>query len=189
MGCMLAPAVQIPANSNEAVYIPFQVWQSEFDKHAIDPGMINHRLTREEIDEVVTKVNDSQKGAVINMILMLCFWFVMIFPMALILYFINHLFGVIFGEFSMIILAVLWIVSFVRFLTKHIEKYDQKQIQALEEENENRLHSRRLRIVKGHLNLYLILYLDYSPPPEHMPFHYQTIEMEDKGSLRQPLLV
>eukprot|EP01017_Pseudomicrothorax_dubius_P000927 TRINITY_DN0_c3016_g1_i2.p1 TRINITY_DN0_c3016_g1~~TRINITY_DN0_c3016_g1_i2.p1 ORF type:complete len:198 (+),score=51.40 TRINITY_DN0_c3016_g1_i2:34-627(+) len=155
--------IAIPANNGEYVYIAKS--GVSFDKNGIDPGMIGHRLTREEIDLILDNINAPAKHILWISLAVVIVWLLSF------LYGINSFFDSVFSDptnatkFDMRYLFIGWFF-FIFIYTIVINKVLRKKVQnAIDQENNLRLHPRGLHAILGPQNAYLTIHLNYSTQP------------------------
>eukprot|EP01017_Pseudomicrothorax_dubius_P041339 TRINITY_DN6599_c0_g3_i2.p1 TRINITY_DN6599_c0_g3~~TRINITY_DN6599_c0_g3_i2.p1 ORF type:complete len:217 (-),score=32.35 TRINITY_DN6599_c0_g3_i2:3-653(-) len=174
-------------NESESLSISYQICPEGFDKDAIDPEMINNRLSREEINEILTKVDNSQNGAGTKTLIIILKAILLLPLIACLCVVIQKKIGTGLMLFVLISLSLFWMIWILGAVMKLSDSYVQKMEKVLEEENETRLHSRRLKLTRGPNSLSLILHLDYTSPAQEMHFHNQATEMTNNSNLDGPL--
>eukprot|EP01017_Pseudomicrothorax_dubius_P050200 TRINITY_DN9465_c0_g2_i1.p1 TRINITY_DN9465_c0_g2~~TRINITY_DN9465_c0_g2_i1.p1 ORF type:complete len:206 (-),score=53.85 TRINITY_DN9465_c0_g2_i1:196-813(-) len=184
--------IVVPSNNSDYIHIP-RTFGGSFDTNAVDPGMINHRLSREDIDYILGRANEVSKGMVCKVMTYIFGWLA-IFIVGLVIY-INALQryrNVTTAVGGWIFFVIVWTFLFVFFLIKLSQGNRDKLQQVLNEENELRLHSRGLHLIVGPYNRYLTLHLNYSPAPVINTFpqqHHQFVIAQPTNQMNQPFLV
>eukprot|EP01017_Pseudomicrothorax_dubius_P047895 TRINITY_DN8641_c0_g1_i2.p1 TRINITY_DN8641_c0_g1~~TRINITY_DN8641_c0_g1_i2.p1 ORF type:complete len:190 (+),score=32.27 TRINITY_DN8641_c0_g1_i2:123-692(+) len=180
----------VPANTSECIHIP-RTMGGSLDPNAIDPGMINHRLSREEINYLIERFNKTSKGLFCKVFGIFFGWFsVFFFALAAYIHLSNKMRNEAGLFIGYIIFVFSWVFMFIFSIIKLSENNKKKLQEALNEENELRLHSRGLHIIVGPYNRYLTLHLNYSPAPVINTFpQQQYVIAQPTDRMNQPFLV
>eukprot|EP01017_Pseudomicrothorax_dubius_P050201 TRINITY_DN9465_c0_g2_i2.p1 TRINITY_DN9465_c0_g2~~TRINITY_DN9465_c0_g2_i2.p1 ORF type:complete len:215 (-),score=36.15 TRINITY_DN9465_c0_g2_i2:75-719(-) len=182
----------IPANNSDYIHFPRTLGGS-FDVNAIDPGMINHRLSRDDINYIIGRANETSNGVVCK-VLSFIFGWIITFVVGLMcyIYVMERSRYITFAIVGWIVFLFLWAFSLVFGMIRLSQNSRNKLQKVLDEENELRLHSRGLHLMVGPYNRYLTLHLNYSPAPVISTFpqqHHQYVITQPTNQMNQPFLV
>eukprot|EP01017_Pseudomicrothorax_dubius_P036704 TRINITY_DN5281_c0_g2_i1.p1 TRINITY_DN5281_c0_g2~~TRINITY_DN5281_c0_g2_i1.p1 ORF type:complete len:243 (+),score=30.77 TRINITY_DN5281_c0_g2_i1:61-729(+) len=180
---------QVPANTSESLHIHRNA--GGFDRNSIDPGMMNNRLSREEINTLVENLNEFWKKSV-------CYTLgslgarILIMVVAILLYFglRNHMRRQVLDT-VLILFSIPFFVYFFYHVYKLVQEHTNRLQQLISKENDRILHHRNLHLILGPRNQYLILHLNYVPPPIELEFPQMQQETIHQVSthVNQPFLV
>eukprot|EP01017_Pseudomicrothorax_dubius_P010259 TRINITY_DN13645_c0_g1_i5.p1 TRINITY_DN13645_c0_g1~~TRINITY_DN13645_c0_g1_i5.p1 ORF type:complete len:192 (-),score=27.29 TRINITY_DN13645_c0_g1_i5:39-614(-) len=178
----------VPPNGSQTIYIPKTI-DGSYDSYSINPAMINNRLSAEEINLILGRINTVSRSLVGEYIKFFITR-VAIFIIATLVY--ALLLNLTNGS---TVIVVLWVIIFVsgvclviyQAFTLSIGKRLEIQ-NIVTEENQLRLNSRGLNLTIGPFFRHLTLQLDYHyvQPAVQYP---QVQAADNSNYLSQPFLV